>query len=550
MTIFFRWKYTATLIFLIFGLGVNTLAEDFLIPLDDRPANRLFVGQIARIGAPQRPIQIPPRHLLGRLYNAGDSDAVIAWLEERVQPGDTVFLSMDMWLYGGLVASRTAAIKPDRVTQRLQRLEKMGESGVSIHALATIPRLSLRTSDLQAPHERKLARWAASGALPSARELLRKHARGDKVPFPTTVPSEFVVEYLRVRQRNISTIESLVELTELGYLDSLVLGQDDSSKKGLHRFEQRRIKELVQELGVEQKVRLMSGIDELSMDMIAGAWASRADCSPKIRVIYSEPEAAGKIPPLESLPLELMVQQHIELCGARVVNDLTADLDLYVYVPYKKPWKVPGEERRPASEAFVEMVKGATDSGRRVAVADLSLVNRMDPFLAESSLQNLPLFELEGFASWNTPANTVGTVVAQAVCHQIASSSSQWSLSARLEAEKTHQAFLLARFIDDYVYQTVVRDEIRPKAKGLNSKAEPLLNLFGPVGLDIRTELVKWTRELFHKRYLGRTFCLEPQGLEVQFERSKLEVVLPWPRTFEVEARLDVRLGLTGRKCP
>jgi len=188
-------------------------------------------------------------------------------------------------------------------------------------------------------------------------------------------------------------------------------------------------------------------------------------------------------------------------------------------------------------------------NGRPVAVADLSLVNRMDPFLAESSLAELNLFELQGFASWNTPANTVGTVIAQAVCHLVAENSPTWTLGQRLESEKTHQAFLLARFIDDYAFQTVVRENVRANAKGLSSTADPLLNLFGPVGVDIRLQLIEWAQEVFRERYLGRTFCLWPQGVEVQFQRSKLEVVLPWPRVFEVEARLDLRIQPTGERC-
>ena len=535
--------------FFLFSVAGAGWADDFLIPLDDRPANRLFVEQIARIGAPESRLVSPPRHLLGRLYEPGQSEAIIDWLEERVEPGDTVFLSIDMWLYGGLVASRTAAIDPEQVQQRLRRLERLGEKGVFLHVLSTIPRLSLRTSEEEAPHERTLANWAAKADLPPVAELLANKKEGLTVPFPDGVPDAVVMEYLRVRDRNISTIRHLVKLAELGYLDTLILGQDDSHKTGLHQFEQKQIQETIEALEVSHKVKLLSGIDELTMNMVAGVWAERAGVSPKIRVVYSEPEAANKVPPLESLPLQTMVEQHLRLAHAEVVADDSADLDLYVYVPYEKPWNVPGEERRPASEAFVAKVKEATDKGRPVAVADLSLVNRMDPFLAESSLELLPLFDLEAFASWNTPANTVGTVVAQAVCHQIAERSPSWTVRQRLESEKTHQAFLLARFIDDYLYQTRVRDRVKPQIAGLDSQANPLLNEFGPVGLDIRLSLVEWAEKLFEEKYLGRTFCIEPQNLEVRFERSKLEVILPWPRTFEVEARLDLRLGLTGRRC-
>ena len=542
-------KQSLAALSIVFTLTALGLAEDFLVPLDDRPANRLFVEQIARIGRPQEPLQVPPRQLLGRLYTPGQSDALIAWVEERIEPGDTLFVSADMWLYGGLVASRTAAIDQETVNRRLEKLTEIGSKGVRVQVLATVPRLSLRTSDKQAPHELAISKWAAKGDLPSSTDLLRLQAEGAEVPFPEGVPPEVVVEYLEVRERNVSTIGRLIELSARGYVDSLVLGQDDSNKTGLHKFDQKRMREWIAQWEAADKVTLLSGIDELTMSMISGAWSRRAGISPKVHVVYSEPEAADKVPPLESLPLNIMVNQHLELSGARLAEAEEADLVLMVYVPYEKPWQVPGEERRPTSEAFVEAVREVMLEGKQVAVADLSLVNRMDPFLAESSLERLRLFELEAFGSWNTPANTVGTVISQAVCHQIAERSPHWSLAQRLESEKTHQAFLLARFIDDYVYQTVVRDAVKGQVSGLSSEADPLLNLFGPVGLEIRLRLVEWAEKVFEERYLGRTYCLQPQGLEVEFYRSKLEVVLPWPRTFEVEARLDLRVQPTGKPC-
>lgn len=524
-------------------------AEEYLIPLDDRPANRLFVEQVYRIGAPHGKLHLPPRNLLGRLYTPGDSDRIIEWLEKRVKSKDTVFVSVDMWLYGGLVASRTSGIEGPVLQRRLERLAALSTRGVTVHVLATVPRLSLRTSPDQAPHETAISKWAAKADLPSVTEMLDALRSEERIPLPEGVPQEIVQEYLEVRERNVDTIVKLIRLCGEGSIDSLILGQDDSNKTGLHQGEQARLREEIRSGNLSHKVKLLSGIDELSMDMVSGYLAQKAGITPSVRVVYSEPDAAAKIPPLESLPLAEMIEQHLELAGARLEQSEKADLDLYVYVPYAQPWKVPGEERRPEAEAFVERVREAQLSGRSVAVADLSLVNRMDPFLAESSLEKLSLPELEGFASWNTPANTAGTVIAQLVCHQIAERSPGWTIYQRLESEKTHQAFMFARFIDDYAYQTVVRDDVRGQTVALSSEADPLLNLFGPVGLEIRIRLIEWANRLFEEHYLGRAFCLEPQNRKVAFQRSKLEVVLPWPRIFEVEARLDLRLLPTGEKC-
>ena len=537
------------LLFALGLLGSLTLplqAEDFLVPLDDRPANRLFVEQIARIGHPDQRLQVVPRHLLGRLLRPGDCEGVARWTFDQTNCGDSVVLSADMWLYGGLVASRAVATTEQQVQERLEGLRQLGRDGVTVTVLATIPRLSLRTSDAQAPHERTLANWAAKADLPTAAQMLEAP---DSAPFPDKVPREVVEEYLRVRVRNISTIHALIEMADKGEIDGLVLGQDDSNKTGIHIAEQAGLRDAIASSAKASRIRLISGIDELSMNIVAGQRAARFGKRPKVRVIYSDPEAAQKIPPLESIALDQMVDEHLALSGAQKVEGPEADVDLYVYVPYEKPYALPGEEKRSGSELFVETVRQAMNSGRRVAVADLSLVNRMDPFLAEAVLQDLRLPELAGFASWNTPANAVGTVIAQLVCHRIAETSPTWNIYQRLESEKTHQAFLFARMIDDYGYQTLVRDAIKGQTEGLSATSDPLLNEFGPVGLDIRRRLIDWAQETFQKQYLGQTLCLEPQNRQVRFRDSKLEVILPWPRIFEVEARLDLRLEPTGESC-
>ena len=531
---------------LVSALLTPTLADDFLVPLDDRPANRLFVEQIARIGRPQEPLRVVPRHLLGRLLKPGDCDAIAEWVSRETNCGDSIVLSADMWVYGGLVASRAAATDEATVEKRLESLRQLGRDGVRVTVLATIPRLSLRTSDAQAAHERALANWSAKADLPTVEEML---ANPDSAPFPDKVPREIVLEYLQVRARNIAMLHQLIEMANKNEIDALVLGQDDANKTGLHVPEQAGLREAISSGGASNRITLISGIDELSMNIIAGEWAKRAGKRPTVRVIYSDPEAAQKIPPMESLPLEEMVDEHLILSGAKKLEGPQADVDLFIYVPYEKPYALPGEEKRPGSEAFVETVRQAMASGRRVAVADLSLINRMDPFLAESVLEDIRLPDLQGFASWNTPANAVGTVIAQVVCHRIAETSPSWKLNERLESEKTHQAFLLARMIDDYGYQTLVRDAVKGQTEGLSATSDPLLNEFGPVGLDIRRRLVDWAQQTFRSHYLGQTLCLQPQNRIVRFRDSKLEVVLPWPRVFEVEARLDLRLEDSGESC-
>lgn len=521
-------------------------ADNLFIPLDDRPANRLFVQQLGRVGQPQLTWQTPDRSLLGNLQSPGSCERLSDWAHKLARQGDTAIICSDMWIYGGLVASRSAATRRDQVEERLENLRQLGRKGVKITVIATIARLSLRTSAGEAPYETALANWAAKDGLPTAETLLDSP---DPAVLPANVPWPIVKEYLEVRARQSATLKALVSMASQKEIEHLVLGQDDSHRTGIHVEEQARLRAQIIAEKAEKRVKLLSGIDELSMNVLAGLLVQKEGRSPSVRIIYSDPDAATKTPPMESLTLEQMIDDHLALSGARLDNSDRADVDLFIYTPSDKPYVLPGQTQQAPAKAFVKQVQNHMKAKRRVAVADLSLINRMDPFLAQAVLNDLKLPELEGFASWNTPANAVGTVIAQLVCHHLAKTST-WPLSIRLESEKTHQAFLFARMLDDYGYQTLIRDAIKPEAIGLSPYANPLLNEFGPVGLDARLRLIEWAHTLYDSHYQGQKTCLMPQKHSLEFSGLHLEVVLPWTRIFEVEARVDLRLKDTGRPCP
>lgn len=482
-----------------------------LLPLDDRPCNLLFPEQIARIAGGR--VVTPPRKLLGNYLMPGDREALALWLADS--PGPFLICS-DMLCYGGLVASREAATSRVEALERLELLRRLPEPPV---VLATLPRLSLRTSDRQAPYEERLKAWATRGL----------------DAYPEGVPTDVVEEYLAVRRRNLEILLRLVELVEAGRVARLVIGQDDSAATGVHLQERYRLLERIAELRVQNRVTVLTGIDELTMELVVDILrGTRA--GPTFKVHYSEPEGAGKVAPLETDTLETMIRDHVHLLGGRLTHEDAADYHLVVTVP--EP-----HARNPADQVL-PLVKRLLDEGRRVCLADLSQVNRMQPQLGERLSAELPFWQLEGLAGWNTAANALGTVVAQAGARQLARAEvGRWSEAQLLESEKTHQAFLLARLLDDWIYQALLRAEVRrqePPAPR-SDLANELLNVLGPSELWVRLSLVRQGRELFQQRLRGRPLKLL-NGSRASAERLHLEVVLPWPRTFEAEVRLDLRL--------
>ncbi|WP_105318339.1 DUF4127 family protein [Thermus tenuipuniceus] len=120
----------------------------------------------------------------------------------------------------------------------------------------------------------------------------------------------------------------------------------------------------------------------------------------KVAVVYEEESLEGRITPYEGLPLRDTVTGLLQSAFAqRVSLEEGPDLVLYVYG---------GRNPREATHDLLRLMPRFP-----VALADLSRVNRGDPGLM-AYLQALGLYaRLAAYASWGTPANNLGSALAQ-----------------------------------------------------------------------------------------------------------------------------------------
>lgn len=511
------------------SLAFADTPEALFVPIDDRPSTYIFPPQIARIAGGT--LKTPPRHLLGKLYTPGSKDAIGSWLVSS--SADTAIVSADMLCYGGLIASRTSAVSTREAIDSLDALVKFRSHGSELRVFAIIPRLSLRTSDKCAPYEKALLNWASSG---------------NDTP-PAHIPEDAVKEYLSVRNRNIEVIKELIKLTREQTISQLTIGQDDSASKGLHIKEQQKLSDYIDEMGVGDKVRIISGADELAMNITCGWLADTYGLKTDIEISCTDPQALEKIPPYENQILSKTIADHLALSGAR---PSTGHGTLILLTPPSdKPYQVPDLtlENSPEADNLAEKILHAKQMGRSFGIADLSLVNRADPLLAKAIISNTELWDLEAYAAWNTPSNALGTVIAQAAAHQLARKlHPSWTIYQVLESEKTHTAFTFARLIDDYAYQAVIRPTLSEYTKGIPADVNPLLNAYGPAGLQARLAACQWAEDYWQNRLLGKSYPLRYRNMQGEFSEMKLEAILPWPRVFEMEVRLDLRLKANETK--
>jgi len=492
-----------------------------LLPLDDRPCNLLFPRRIAQIAGVR--LVVPPRRLLGRFTAPGDAEALSDWLQRMAGEVEGLIVSADMLAYGGLVASRTGVVPERQALARINSLHRIRRAhpDLTIFCFSVIMRLGITVDSEGAAllHER-IARWAQ--LTDDVRRLRREEYADELIRLEGLIPPRARSSYMRIRRRNHAANMWAVQLVSDGVIDYLVLAQEDAAARGLHKFEQQMLSDGMASLGVEGRVSLHPGTDEVAMVLLARYLCRQHGRSPAVLPLYPSRKAEAVIPLFEDRPLRETVTAQIQAAGGRVAAQRgEADLVLVVHAPLSKQREARDAGKHPTPARVVEAAVGHIKSalrGKPVAVADVAYCNGADPALIQA-LQRERLFaRLHAFAGWNTAGNSIGAAVAHGIARVFSTPTHR--------SEIAHRLFLFERLLDDYAYQSIIRQQAISRAERLGLSP---LNLGGK-GRDLQRFVARragpMARSLWRRNFPG-----DPPSLGVR---------LPWPRLFEAEIRCSL----------
>ena len=128
-------------------------------------------------------------------------------------------------------------------------------------------------------------------------------------------------------------------------------------------------------------------------------------------------------------------------------------------------------------------------------IADVRFANGADNKFIKQLLPQIDLKNFNGYAGWNTSANTLGSLLA----------SVKYKWNANKYNEKAFKKLQMVRFLDDWAYQANVRKEIVTTS-------------------DIKDLMKKYEDILF-------------EVLQYKPEKN-IEYIYPWNRKFEIEVIL------------
>jgi len=486
------------------------------LPLDDRPVTRGAFLALAAIGGLE--VATPPRSLLGSGKRPADVERLWDWTHEEGAEADVLIASAELLIYGGLVPSRIGHESLDRCLALAARL-------ADARRRAPHRRILLSASNLRLPSMPDASEepeyWVEFGPQIFAYSYHADRFAKTRDPESearaqaagTALPQAVLADVLARRARNLTVLLSLVDMAAGGEVDALLIGQDDAAEFGLTQRDLRAVETAVAERGASSRAWVTYGTDELAVRLLARAVLEAEGKQPVVRVLYSCPENRGAIPRYEGQALDRTVTSHITTAGCRRV-ETGGDLVLFIH-------NFPGAQEEAPSQRpydiatvgpFLDALAGAAARGIPFGIADVRYSNGADRVFVERLLREPQAYGTRAYGGWNTMSNTLGMVLAQAL----------------LPAGPASQAFTILRFLDDWAYQSGVRQRLASEVVPQYPGATP--GALGPAYFQCGQAARIWLEREYVpplERCFGRRIALG-------------EVGFPAERLFNVEVEVTV----------
>ncbi len=469
----------------------DTLA---VVPLDARPCTRSFPVAVGEMAGAH--VLVPPPEMLGDLVRPGSCDDLLSWLEDIAGEVDAAVVALDTLLFGGLIPARRSTAALETLVGRLDRIARLP---IRLYAFA----VTMRISDSNVAEE-EMPYWAEFGkAIYRWSFHADRHAQlGDPADAAiasqtrAALPDSVVDDFLSRRRRHLAVHQHELSLARRGAFEVLCLTQDDTSPFGFNQAEKRQLL-----ASAPANALIYPGADEVATCLV-GRWINdREGRSPAFRLETFPTEGAEIVAMYEDRPLSATAAGQVRAVGGQLV-ERGADLDLLLDAPATGQGDLAlqvGLERVDSPARDLAPLIERLRRGPPAALADVAFANGADVRLWDL-LGPFDPSRLAAYAAWNTAGNTLGSVVAVASA----------SLSSSFDPAR-HRAFMLDRLADDYLYQAILRREIRQENR-------PLTESEGELG-DRLAAL--WRQRLAHVPIAG------------------IRASHPWNRTFEAEVRVD-----------
>lgn len=496
--------------------------EIVIIPLDDRPVSVKFPQQLAKMSGCK--VKIAPQELTGtELYN---------WIYYSTTNLQEVIISIDGLGYGGLLESRKLDLTEYQVIERLSGITSLKHDpyfqNVKITAFSSILRLApnvMNSGELTMYNN--IRNWAILKDKIDNFGMNSSANLTELSKLETSIGSTRLQQYKNTRSRNLEINKQVLEWTSQGFIDELILPQDDANEYGLHRADREVLKVKVSQLGISNRVFIYSGVDETTSLLVARAANRKFASTPKFYVHYTNPtQEKNWIAEFEDIGLHENIKLHVESMGASLVDyESQADLVLYIHTP------------KSYNDSLIQHAKQQTKP-------KLVISYGYDSFaLVDKIRGQLDISQLHAYSAWGTVGNAIGIGIAQAAIRFGSMKNSQSLTKAeRIQALQSHVEFTLQRYYEDHLYNDLKNWKFGPYISQIGGDALDLGGNTAQVESLVEKELRPRAVSLYYCHFSGKLLSTGSETLRI--EKSLIpRITLPWKRLFEVDVQPKVQLS-------
>lgn len=465
------------------------------LPLDSRPCNYQWPRKLLQ-GSGHR-VVTPPREIMDHFRRPADTNKLQEFIRKELPETDALAVSVEMLLYGGILASRTPEVSLETAMGRLNIL-KEAAARVPVHAFGLIMRSSVSAfcqGDLKAYE--LMTEYSVSWG--QAWQEGHNTAPVDK-KYEALLPTQVLGAYRRVRQRNHSVNLKLLELKREGVLASLMLLQEDAQEHGFHRREQAELAAYIREHRLNDTF-MHNGADEGGMMACVRALAP-APMSVNIRYTRGDGSFVARY---EDRPFKENLASCMRYLGLNY--DSSSPIRLVIHAPAGEQGEAAWQKASPPSDT--DALEPVFDSP--CYLLDVEYSNGGSLSLMSLLLRGCKLPSILGYSGWNTAMNSTGTVLSL--------------IRADMLRGQPNPSFKWERLLDDLLYESVIRQKA---AKLLTSRGEDVYSLSNkPEAQELINTL------LAEEMKNGWEAAMNREGF------TRAELTLPWERLFECDVKLS-----------
>ena len=503
-----------------------------LVPLDERPVNTRYPQMLGEIAGAE--VLLPPSDALGLQREPANLDAVTQWLRAAPQTASAAIVSCDYLGYGNLISARISQDSAASVLARLGVLEEVG-AAIPVHAFSLITRVANADNCVEEPlyweqWGTRFYKWARL-THQSETNLLTAEERVILKDLDAQIPADLKADWLMRRLRNHAVNLGLIDLAARGKIASLLLTSDDTAAHGFPSRERDWLRGWPRLIGpaLSTRLHMYPGADEVGSALAAQLINAHHGRKPRVWVDYAIAGDEEIVAPYEDRPVRETVLGQIAACGCVLAEAPdTCDFVLGVVTPsprrtdYRLEYADEDQHIRTTPYlSFIARLAALQSAGIPVALGDVAYPNGGDPLFSDLLLaegSTLHPSALCAYGAWNTAGNTLGVVVAQAVCALY--------IGENPERAAAQTRFLAHRFLEDWGYQTVARRAARDVIEARHGRRDP-----DPDSPEQQLE----TRSVIEAHLTQLLLRLQNAGVGVGLTLVRGSTRLPWRRTFEVD---------------